>query len=598
MLTYILCLVASKHTFTVEGNEFVMDGKPFRYVSGSYHYFRQHPDYWEENIKKMANCGLNALQTYVAWNVHEPQPGQYNWEGFGDLERFVNLCEKYGLYVILRPGPFICAEWEGAGFPYWLQKTGIVKIRQMDDLWLKYNDAWLEVLYNKMRSHFFVNGGNILSIQIENEYGGALECDHNYLRHLCEVTRRVLGDEVFLFTTDSAEEQYMKCGTVTEYALATVDFPTVGSEPSQKFALAQKWNKDGLFHGGPNVDSEFYTGWIDHWGENHHRVETDVVISVFEKILACNASVNIYMFYGGTNFGYWAGANGDKSSYYQPDPTSYDYDAPLSEAGDMTYKYQRIKETIAKYYPNNIKNYDVSNTTKKSYGKVKLTKSTTLFNNLETLSEREINTLKLKSFEAVSQPYGFVIYRTQTNGGNLKFGQVNDRAIIFVNGKYVDWIQRNKEHDIKVEAGQLDILVENLGRINTGIPFLDSKGLTSVKLDGTEIQGWKMIPINLEDCTKLSYTEQFKFHEPAFFRGTFEVDQIGDTFINPTGFKHGFIFINGFNVGRHWEIGPQSNYYVPGPILKKGTNEIIIFEAEDITSVPEVTFEDIPKLDK
>lgn len=249
----------------------MMDGKIFRYVSGSFHYFRQVPEYWEDSIKKMANCGLNTVCTYVAWNVHEPEPGVYNWEGMGDLERFLNICQKLGMYVILRPGPFICAEWEGGGFPYWLQNQGISDTRRSNDNYLKAVDKWFTTLLTMMKPHMYVNGGNIISVQVENEYGGAAAgCDKKYMAHMCDLIKGLLGEETVIFTVDSARKDLLDCGSIPEKAFVTVDFLTE-ADPREAFELQRSYNKGT----GPYVDSEYYTGWIDHWGEIHHKVDVE-----------------------------------------------------------------------------------------------------------------------------------------------------------------------------------------------------------------------------------------------------------------------------------------------------------------------------------
>lgn len=327
----------SERSFRVVGDHFEKDGQEFRYISGSFHYFRQHPAYWEDTLKKMANAGLNALDTYVAWNVHEPRRGEYTWEGLADLPHFLDLCVKYNFLVILRPGPFICAEFEAGGFPYWLPREGVTKVRTLEGGFCDLVDEWFGVLFGKIGKYIYKNGGPIISIQIENEYG-IQGCEKEYLRRMVQIVKDKVGDDVVLFTVDTYYDWYMKCGTIPELALATVDFPT-GTDPKDGFAIQRQYNNGT----GPLVDSEYYTGRMDHWGQYHHTVDPELVAKVLDQILSYNASVNFYMFYGGTNFGYLAGAN---PYPYQPNPTSYDHDAPLTEAGDMTWKWKRIQDVI------------------------------------------------------------------------------------------------------------------------------------------------------------------------------------------------------------------------------------------------------------
>jgi len=588
MLALLLAACRAERSFRIVGDNFEKDGVPFRYFSGSFHYFRQHPDYWKDNIRKMADCGLNAVCTYVPWNLHEPRRGEYVWDGIADLCRFLDLCMDHQMLVILRPGPFISAEWEAGGFPWWLLREGVTQIRVREGGYMAMMDAWFAVLFARISRYLYRNGGPIISIQIENEYGGFGSCDREYLRQNCEIVRKYVGDDVVLFTTDSALEYYMKRGTIPELAFATVDF-TTGTHPAEPFAMMRRYN-DGK---GPLVDSEYYTGWIDHWGEYHHTVAAEKVAVYLDEILAAGASVNVYMFFGGTNFGYWQGANANP---YNPCPTSYDYDAPLSEAGDMTWKYQMIKEVIGKYRKD-MPQYEVANTTKRGYGNVNLTERVSLFDALEDVAaSKTVNPTPL-SFEELDNGFGFVMYQTQTSGGKLSFTGVSDRARIFVDRKAIAIAVRDRLVDVEVPAGKLQILVENLGRINVGWPTVDSKGLGEVRLNGQALTGWTMYALPMSGSEKVTYTKENKPGEPALYRGTFEVSAIGDTFLNPKGLNHGIAFVNGFNLGRYWTIGPQLTLYVPGPLLNKGTNEVVIFECDGVADIDHISFDDTPQID-
>lgn len=587
MFLFITFCLAER-SFRIVGDHFEKDGEEFRYISGSFHYFRQHPDYWEDNIKRMANGGLNAVQTYVAWNIHEPHRHEYVWDGLADLPRFLDLCAKYNLLVIFRPGPFICAEFEAGGFPYWLPGAGVDKLRSLEGPFCDVVDEWFTVLFNKVNKYLYKNGGPIISIQVENEYG-VFACDKAYMQKMCEIVRSKVGDDVILFTTDTYYEYSMGCGTVPDLALATVDFPT-GTDPKVAFEMARKYNKGT----GPLVDSEYYTGWIDHWGQYHHTVSSDEIALYLDQILACNASVNIYMYYGGTNFGFYAGANPNP---YQPDPTSYDYDAPLSEAGDMTWKWQKCLEVIKKYRTD-IPNYDVKNTTKLSYGNVTLEERVALFDILDEIAvTKKQNDTPLR-FEELDNDYGFVLYETETSGGTIKFDEVCDRVLIYVDSKLVDVLQRDWLKEVKIPSGKLQLLVENLGRVNVAQYNVDTKGIGhKVTIDGKEIKGWTMYTLPLNNLEKLKFKKQKLGLEPIFYRGTFEVSEIGDTYLNPTGLKHGFAFLNGFNLGRYWTTGPQLTLYCPAPVLKKGTNEIIIFETDDVADIEHVSMDNTPQID-
>ncbi|MFT7816128.1 beta-galactosidase isoform X1 [Arapaima gigas] len=314
---------------------FHKDGQPFRYISGSIHYSRIPRIYWKDRLLKMYMAGLNAIQTYVPWNYHEPVPNQYVFSGDRDLEYFLQLASDIGLLVVLRPGPYICAEWDMGGLPAWLlNKTDIV-LRSSDPDYIGAVDKWMGKLLPMIKPFLYQNGGPVITVQVENEYGSYFACDYNYLRHLTRLFRYHLGGEVVLFTTDGASVGYLKCGSL-QGLYATVDFGP-GGNVTAAFA-AQRYAEPN----GPLVNSEFYTGWLDHWGEHHSVVPASAVAKSLNEILEVGASVNLYMFIGGTNFGYWNGAN----TPYAPQPTSYDYDAPLTEAGDLTDKYFAIRDVI------------------------------------------------------------------------------------------------------------------------------------------------------------------------------------------------------------------------------------------------------------
>lgn len=593
MFFLLLSLVFSKRSFKIEGDNFMMDGKPFRYISGSFHYFRQLPNQWESTLKKMANAGLNTVCTYVAWNVHEPKKGQYNFEGIADLDHFLDLCEKIGLYVILRPGPFICAEWEFGGLPYWLYQDNPGVLRSSDPVYLGHVTDWLTYLYKRISKHMYHNGGNIILVQIENEYGAYFSCDKLYLTTLCDLAQQYLGSETVLFTVDNPMTFMVTCGAIPERAHVGIDFGT-GVDPKGPMDIMKKYNGHG-----PYINPEFYTGWMDHWQEEHHMVSAEEISAYLDQQLSMNFSVNFYMFFGGTNFGFMTGATGDVVIYL-PIITSYDYDAPLSEAGDMTYKYNVIRETIRKYNPN-IPEFDVENTTKKAYGKITFTDGVSLYDALPQVGTKTVTSEYPMYFEDLDQAYGFVLYQTTTEkNGSFKIQDPHDYAIILSNKKVVDSYLRFTGKPVEVEAGDIDVLIENCGRVNFGWNFIDRKGPNeNATLNNEVVKNWKMTSIPLDNVKNIVFNKkegELPVHIPAFYKGTFEVDEVADTFLDPTGFKKGVVFINGFNIGRYWVKKPQLTLYVPQDILVKGTNEIIIFENGDIDSVPSMTLTDTPNV--
>lgn len=592
-LFLLLAVTIWARTFKIVGDHFEMDGQPFSYVSGSFHYFRQEPgpDYinWENTIKKMANGGLNAVQTYVAWNIHEPRKGEFNFDGIANLDRFLSIAEKYNMYVILRPGPYICAEWDFGGLPYWLIREEGIKIRTSDPVYQKHVEDYFRVLLNIVRPHLYKNGGTIISVQIENEYGFYPACDKDHLRFLLNLNKEILGDDVVYFTVDTPSDDALKCGTLPEEIYVTVDFGV--RDPTGAWDMQMKYAKQG-----PKVNSEFYPGWLDHWREKHHTVDAKSIADCLDKMMAVNASVNFYMYFGGTNHHFFAGANGD-SSYYQSDPTSYDYDAPLSEAADMTEKWAIIRDTIAKY--RKIAEWPVENDPVRSYGKVRFTEFANMFDVMPAVAGRCVEADYPLTFEQLDTDYGFVHYQIQTNGGTLRLEKkIHDRCYIAVDGKYVDWLQRDTEHDVKIPAGLLNIMVENEGRINYGGAMMESKGIIgNVLLDGQPLKGFKMCVMPLKNISPIWYTEEERAEPMTFFRTKFTVDKVANTYLNPTGLKKGVAFVNGYNLGRYWTVGPQLTLFVPAAVLKEGENELVMFEEEGSDGSLTVSFDEKPQID-
>ena len=431
-------------------------------------------------------------------------------------------------------------------------------------------------------------------VQIENEYGFYNACDKSYLNALCDLTQKILGNETCLFTNDGAYQNNLECGNIIPRAYATVDFGQ--GDPLWRFELERKFNGGT----GPYFVTEYHTGHMDHWEEAHHKVDAHTVASEIDIMLANNGNVNLYMYYGGTSFGFFNGANGD-SSYYQAHTTSYDHDAPLTEAGDLSYKYYLIRDVVRKYFPN-IPSYDVQNTTKKSYGDVKFTQGISLYDALDVIGKAKLTDDKLRTFEYLGVDYGFVLYQTKLNiGGTITIPKVHDRAHIFVNRKYFGTMVHCKEKSAKIDvpAGNLDIFVENQGRNCYGNTFVEYKGLPGgVKLDGKDVTGWTMTGFNLSNIQDVKFTNNLPTKVPSFYRATFNVDVPEDTFLNPKDFKKGVAFVNGFNLGRYWTVGPQITLYCPKPVLKAGENELIIFEIDSQSdTVGTMSFDDVAQID-
>jgi beta-galactosidase len=597
MLFVLIGSSACARSFAIQGDNFVMDGKPFRYVAGSFHYFRQHPSRWEDTIKKMAAGGLNAVQTYVPWNIHEPQKGNFIWDGFGNLTGFLQLAQKYNLYVILRPGPYICSEWEMGGYPWWLNlEVAAGKLRSSDAIYLGLVDKWYAAVLGKVAPFMYNKGGPVIIVQVENEYGST-GCDHKYMDHLANEARAHLGTDAVLITIDNAGN--LECGKASG-ALATVDFgpgcPNVRLDPVDSFNKQRKVNGHG-----PDVCSEYWIGWADHWGERHHTTAASEVVKEMATVLQRPTSLlNMYMYYGGTDF-YLTGG-GIWSDNPDMQVTSYDYDAAISEAGDLTYKWEQIKNLLSKYR-SDIPTYDVKNWTKKSYGRVSFTQMATLWEAAPQIANAHATETNPLTFEALKNDYGYVLYRAtqEVSAGSLTLPMVHDRAYVYVGEVRKGLIERKAQsQSVTITAGTLDILVENMGRATAGSAMSELKGIMKgVQIAGKALTGWEHFAFNFSKIHNVGFGDTVHWGKPGFYRAVFKVDEIGETFLNPSGWTKGVAFINGFNIGRYWTRGPQITLYVPSALLKVGDNELIVFDADTTgTSVRTMSFDSVHQLGK
>lgn len=582
-----------------QGEQFLLDQKPFRFLSGTIHYFRVTPDYWEDRLKKLRACGFNTVETYTCWNLHERQEGNFDFSGGLDVARFVQTAQQLGLYVILRPGPYICAEMDFGGLPSWLLNRPGLALRCNNPMFLQKVSAYYKQLFDRLRPYLGENGGNIIAVQVENEYG-SYGNDKDYLRTVAQIYRDN-GVNEFFFTSDGPNQLMLGGGSLPEY-LATANF---GSRGKEHFDTLRRFAPER-----PVMCTEFWNGWFDHWYEQHHRRESDETAEQLEQMLQDGGSVNLYMFHGGTNFGFTNGANHD--GCYQPTVTSYDYDCPVSECGDLTEKYFAIKR-VAEQYMGKAPDLQVGNLPKKDYGIVKLTRQTPLFAHLPQPVE-SANTLTMEQLE---QDFGFVLYETVLHGpferSELTIDGLHDRAMIYVDGKLAGIQERTGRRNdaiyLELEPGQtavLRILVENMGRINYGPKLLDCKGiLRGVKL-GCQYQfGWKHYPLPCDCPPQQGYEPvpekcnemDFKESGPLFLKGSFTVRQRQDTFVRLDGFTKGNVYINGFNLGRYWNpAGPQKTLYLPAPLLHEGENELVVLELEGIDGPAQVHLTDCEDL--
>lgn len=583
------CLTYNKDTF-------LLDGKPFRILSGAIHYFRVPQEYWEDRLKKLKACGLNTVETYCCWNLHEKQEGSFDFESMLNLRLFLQTAQKLGLYAIVRPGPYICAEFDYGGLPYWLNRYPL-RLRCNDPIYMQKVAAYFERLFEQVRPMLASWGGNVIAMQIENEYG-SYGNDKEYLRALERLYKQA-GMDCLLFTSDGPEDFMLTSGTLPD-VLATCNF---GSRGAEAFASFRRFRPEEPF-----MCMEFWNGWFDHWGTPHHTRSAEDTAQAMEEILDQNngnGSLNFYMFHGGTNFGFTAGANHDMQ--YTPTITSYDYDCLLTEWGDLTEKYHQVRSVLRSRY--GIQNdLPVENLKKQTYGRVKLTERGGLFENLLNLS-RPVFSPYTQSMEELKLPFGFVLYSTELAG---EFGQeseitldgMRDRALIYINNKLVGIKEAYRQRDDKVVVSfrqgdrvKLDILVENMGRTNFGHRIGEKKGIAEgVRIGNVHHSGWTMYPLELADLSRLSFAGAAG-EGPVFYRGSLEVEEPRDTFVQLDGFTKGVVFVNGFNLGRYWnEQGPQKALYLPGPMLRHGENEILVFELEH-TDVDFVDLTDRPRLD-
>ena len=575
--------------FRVEKNQFYKEDKPIKLISGAVHYFRNMPDTWLDIFKKLKAMGCNCVETYCAWNMHEPEIGRFCFEGNLDIAKFISTAAQLDLMVIVRPGPYICSEWEFGGLPWWLQTEEDMEIRCMNKSYIKHFDAYLDRLFDEIRPLLCTNGGPVIMLQCENEYGYYGD-DKAYLEYLRDGYRK-RGIDVPLFTSDGVGEAELIDGTV-EGCIPTLNF---GSDVEGRFKV-----HDRMFPDAPKMCMEMWNGWFDSWGEEkHHTTSAQSYAKTVEDMLN-KGSLNMYMFIGGTNFGFTSGANHYEK--FAPDVTSYDYDAPLSECGDITPKYLALREVLSKFNDEPLPPIP-ENRIKKAYGSVELCQSADILKNLDNLSAPVFSDVPL-CMEKYSAGYGYIAYQSvlerDYTDAKLSFEGIGDRALVYVENRLQGIVYVNDDElsvSINALAGdKLTILVENMGRANFGPKMMRKKGIDGRLLLGGKIHfKWNVYPLPMDNLDKLDYSKKPQT-KSAFYRGYFEVDEACDTFLRLDNFTKGFVTINGFNLGRYWEIGPQKTLYVPASLLRQGKNEIVVFESDGLKAEPVVEFTDKPEL--
>lgn len=562
------------------------NGKPYQIISGTIHYPRVPREYWRDRLRKARAMGLNTVETYLFWNLHEPRPGAFDFSGNNDIAAFVRMAQEEGLNVILRPGPYICAEWDAGGIPAWLFADDSVKVRTRDPRFLAAANRYLLRLGQELAPLQATHGGPIIAVQIENEYG-IFGHDRQYMEDIHQMLIRAGFGESILFTSDGPR---LLANDALAGVLPVINFGQGKAERSYAARLLMMLylaSTMGQFHfNQPWMTGEYWAGWYDAWGGEHAKTDADLQAKEVAWMLRQGYSVNLYVFHGGTNFGFMNGANFVDGTYF-PVETSYDYDAALDEAGRPTRKFFLLRDVIQRWtgttappLPAELPIAPLPDFT--------LTESAPLWSNLPAPVASE----HPRSMETFGQSYGYILYRKQLTGpveGRLVIDDLRYYAAVYVNQKLQGTLDRRLKQtalDITVPAGPatLDILVENTGRVNYG-PFLQQgqTGITrSVRLGSRELSGWQVYPLPMTSPDGLRGWEKQTVGGPAFHRGTFTMASAADTYLDVSSLGKGFVWVNGHNLGRTWGVGPQQSLFLPAPWLRKGVNQIVVFDFADL----------------
>jgi beta-galactosidase len=581
-LLFIASFSQSKHVFSLGKNDFLLDGKPFQIISGEMHPARIPKEYWRHRIQMAKAMGCNTIAAYIFWNYHEAKPGVFDFKTENrDIAEFVRICQQEGMWVLFRPGPYVCAEWDFGGLPTWLLKIPDIKIRCMDNRYMTAVTRYINKLSSEIRSLQCTNGGPILMVQIENEYG-SYGNDKKYLEELRKLWLKN-GITVPFYTADGPTAYMLEAGNIVG---AAIGLDSGSSEAD--FEQAKKNNPNV-----PSFSSETYPGWLTHWGEKFAKPDTNDLKREVEFLLQHKKSFNLYVIHGGTNFGFTAGANAFSPTQYQPDITSYDYDAPINEQGQPTAKYFMLRNLIGKYVDYNIP---------------KLPKPVSAIE-IPSIEMKTMNSIwhqlpppiyspQPRPMEAFDQNQGLILYRTKLTGhkgGELTIWEPHDYALVFLNHKFIDTVFRDggkwtidlPKPDVVVNDPSLEILVEGMGHINFAQYMIDRKGITDrVTLNGMTLMDWEIypMPMDYEFVKQAAQPSEgiVTDKQCLFFKGNFNLTTPGDTFFDMSNYSKGIVYVNGHNLGRYWSIGPQMRLFCPASWLKKGNNEIIIFDLHQL----------------
>ncbi|MDQ1453445.1 MAG: beta-galactosidase [Acidobacteriaceae bacterium] len=567
----------ASHRFVAAHGRFELDGKPFQIISGDMDYVRTPRAHWRDRLRMAHAIGINTVMTYVFWNFHEAQPGQYDFTGQRDVAEFIREAQQEGLYVILRPGPYSCGEWDLGGYPAWLLRDRNLKLRSLEPTYQQAAGRWIDRLGQELAPLQLDRGGPILAVQVENEYGSfqdARENDHAYMERARQMVLHAGFTSALLYTADGAEE--MTRGSLPDLP-AAVDFGTGDAERS--FALYRKLRPEG-----PYFCAEYWAGWFDHWGAKHEHTDSAKQVAEVRWMLQQGYSVSMYMLFGGTSFGWFSGANSNGQNY-QPDVTSYDYDAPIDEAGQPRPKFFELRKVIQDatgVAPPPVPQPPILG----SLSPVALTESVSLWDTLPAPVESE----QPLTMEDLHQDFGYVLYRTTLHGpasGDLVLDQLHSYARIYLDGKLAGTLDRRLGKmtlpiTVAGKEQRLDILVENSGRVNfTDVLRTEQAGIThGVTFAGKAVTGWQNYSLPFRDPASTHFTQKPASEGPTLYRGTFNIGKPTDTFLDMRAYGKGQVWVNGHALGRYWRIGPQGGLYLPGAWLHAGSNEVVLLDLD------------------
>lgn len=590
--TTLLCLHCFAHgtasyTFGAQGNHFALDGKPYQIISGEMHYPRIPRAYWRQELKLARAMGLNTITTYTFWNLHEPSPGVYDFTGNNDVAEFIREAQQEGLHVLLRPGPYVCAEWEWGGYPAWLLQTKGMQVRGTDPAYMKAAGTWLKRLGQELAPLQVGNGGPIIGVQVENEYG-SFGSDHAYMEAVRQQVLDAGFTKAMLYTADGAD--VIPKGSLPDLP-AVANFGTGDAERSFRVLKQMRPN-------GPMMSGEYWAGWFDHWGVKHETTSTTKQAAELEWMLKQGYSVSLYMVHGGTSFGWMNGANVDHGVYH-PDVTSYDYGAAIDESGRPTEKYAQFREIFGRVTGQMLPPVPLVEPVQ-TVAPFRLTESSPLLGELP----KAVPSDDPRTMEELGEAYGYALYRTtvpRAAEGPLTLHTLHDYAVVYADGKQLGTLDRREGResvDVKLSAGaRLDILLENTGRVNYG-PLIRGEQvgiLGGVTLNNEPLHGWQQFAMPLKQPRARKFSSA-TCTGACLYRGSFNAPAQADTFLDTSGVAKGFVWVNGSPLGRAWSIGPQKALYLPGPWLRKGRNEVVVLDL-DAKGAPELQGLEHPVLD-